>query len=86
VKALVQDDKDLGRKQDLLPPFESPAGANRRAQLLSHADILDLIAEAEAEAAEDWLLWADTEAAQRFPRDMTLMARRLLHASFRGDT
>jgi Glycosyl transferase family 2 len=86
VKALVQDDKDLGRKQDLLPPFESPAGANRRAQLLSHADILDLIAEAEAEAAEDWLLWADIEAAQRFPRDMTLMARRLLHASFRGDT
>lgn len=48
-------------------------------------DFLALIDRAEAESADDWLQWADREAARRYPRDMELVARWMLHETIRGE-
>ena len=35
--------------------------------------------------AQDWLDWADRAAVQRFPKDMELVARWMLHEALRGN-
>ena len=82
----MQDDNDMGRKQDLLPPFGSDAGDGLRSAAGDYADFLGLIDRAEAEGADDWLQWADREAAKRYPKDMELVARWMLHETIRGQT
>ena len=76
---------NLGWKQGLLPPFASLEAADRRAAAGSYADLLTLIDAAEAEQADDWLQWADREAASRYPKDMELVARWMLHETIRGE-
>lgn len=76
---------DMGRKQDLLPPFASEGGEALRGAAGSYDDFLALIDRAEAEGAEDWLQWADREAAKRYPKDMDLVARWMLHETIRGE-
>lgn len=82
----MQAKDDPGRKQDLLPPFASPESAERRAAAEDYADFLALIDAAEAQGADDWLRWANREAAGRYPKDMELVARWMLHETIRGET
>ncbi|MES2915788.1 MAG: glycosyltransferase family 2 protein [Pseudomonadota bacterium] len=82
----MQAKNDPGRKQDLLPPFASPEAAARRAAAEGYGDLLAPIDAAEAEQADDWLRWADREAASRYPKDMELVARWMLHETIRGET
>lgn len=83
---MVQADEDIGRKQDLLPPFASEEGVDTRAAADDYLDFLSLIDRAEATGADDWLQWADREAAKRYPKDMELVARWMLHETIRGQT
>ncbi|MFM7333916.1 MAG: glycosyltransferase family 2 protein [Tabrizicola sp.] len=55
-----------------------------RASAEDYLDFLTLIDQAEAVAADDWLQWADREAAKRYPKDMELVARWMLHETIRG--
>ena len=82
----MDNDNDMGRKQDLLPPFASDAGEGLRSAAGEYEDFLALIDRAEAEGADDWLQWADREAAKRYPKDMELVARWMLHETIRGQT
>lgn len=68
----------------MLPPFASEVGVARREGAAAYEDFLALIDAAEAQGADDWLNWADREAARRFPRDMELIARWMLHETIRG--
>lgn len=70
----------------MLPPFASPDGISRRSAAQDYGDFLALIDAAEALGADDWLEWADREAALRYPRDMELVARWMLHETIRGQT
>lgn len=69
----------------MLPPFASETGIAMREAATGYDDFLALIDRAEAESAEDWLQWADREAARRYPRDMELVARWMLHETIRGE-
>lgn len=75
---------DAGRELEL-PPFASEAGAALRSSAVEYLDFLALIDRAEALSADEWLGWADREAARRFPRDMELVARWMLHETIRGN-
>lgn len=70
----------------MLPPFSSEAGETARAAIETYADLLALIDRSEAEGADAWLHWADREAARRYPKDMELVARWMLHETIRGET
>jgi hypothetical protein len=75
----------MGRELEL-PPFASQEGERLRESAADYLDFLALIDQAEATGADDWLFWADREAAQRYPRDMELVARWMLHETLRGHT
>jgi Glycosyl transferase family 2 len=81
----VLGDIKTGREQDMLPPFTSEAGEGLRGSAEGYMDFLALIDAAEAQGAEDWLHWADREAARRYPKDMDLVARWMLHETIRGN-
>lgn len=70
----------------MLPPFSSAAGEAARAAVDTYADLLALINRSEAQGADAWLHWADREAARRYPKDMELVARWMLHETIRGET
>ncbi|WP_137110669.1 glycosyltransferase family 2 protein [Rhodobacter sp. SY28-1] len=82
----MQNDNDMGRKHDVLPPFASDLGEALRVAAVDYGDLLALIDRAEAGGADDWLQWADREAAKRYPKDMELVARWMLHETIRGQT
>lgn len=82
--ALVQAGLEARREQDLLPPFPSADGAALREAASGYEAFLALIDRAEAQGADDWLHWADREAARRYPKDMELVARWMLHETIRG--
>lgn len=68
-----------------LPPFSGRDGERLRLAIESYEDHLALINRAERLRAQDWLDWADRAAVQRFPKDMELVARWMLHESLRGN-
>lgn len=66
-----------------LPAFDSREADSFRQQLSSYEDFIALIARAEEDWRDDWLTWADRTAVQRFPKDMELVARWMLHEAIR---
>ncbi|RYI33175.1 MAG: hypothetical protein EON48_03315, partial [Acetobacteraceae bacterium] len=64
----------------------SEAGAALCTAASSYSGLLSIIDRAEAEGQDDWLHWADREAARRYPKDMELVARWMLHETIRGQT
>ncbi|AWB50495.1 hypothetical protein HYN69_17935 (plasmid) [Gemmobacter aquarius] len=75
-----------GRPNAALPPFNGREGDRLRASCQSYEDFLILLDRAETARANDWLHWVDRAAVQRFPKDMDLVARWLLHEVLRGNT
>ncbi len=80
----MHDQVCRGREREL-PPFASEAGDRLRAEAVEYLDFLALIDRAEVDGADEWLFWADRAAVQRFPRDMELVARWMLHETIRGN-
>ncbi len=82
--AQLPGDGIAGRKQEL-PPFSSGDGTRLRAGLAGRDAFVGLIGVAAGQKAEDWLFWAEREAARQFPGDMEIVALWLGHAAGQGD-
>lgn len=75
----------LQGREPKLSPFSSSEGKRLQASTTDRQELVDLIIRAEAQDAEDWLQWAERQAARLYPGDMEIVALWLRHEASLGD-